>query len=350
MSSSNTVVVIGAGIAGATTAVALQKAGYEVIVLDKASGPAMGASTNPICSMYPRFDAQWNKYTIFYLEAYQYALKFYQNYPAHFIQSGLLALPRPDQRQKFAIIAEMLGSDICQLHDSKAWGEGLLLPHSGYVHIKLLCGSMLQDAKVLYGQEVQSLKRKKEEWEVLNQEGKVVAAAKYIVLANGCDASSLISELAGVIYTVRGQSSATTADIGYDGGYVLCFPCISITPVVQGSYHFGSTYDRNYSLLEISEASHQQNLSSLGGYFPKAKGIHPNELRGAVGNRCFTKDYLPIVGEIPGYNGVYLNVAHGSRGVVSAPISANLLTEMIGCNADSKINAILTPKRFINNI
>jgi|GEM_PF-6160733 len=345
-----TAIVIGAGLAGATTAFALRKAGIKVVVLEKGAGPAMGASANPMCIMYPRFDAQWNKYTNFYLEAYKYGLQFYRDYPQHFIQSGVLAFARDDQKQKFSTIAKMLGPDICQLDGDNEFGLGLLLSRSGYLHTKDICQFLLRDMEVKYNAGAVLLQRDASgEWRVLNHQGEVIAVAEHVVLANGCDAGDIIPAIKKAVYTVRGQSSFAAADIGYSSEHVLCFPCISVTPSVNGVHHFGATYDRDNSCLEISDASHQKNLANLAEYFPEAGNLAVGDLNGTAGNRCFTKDYLPIVGEVPGCSGVYLNISHGSRGVVSAPIAADFLVKMMHFRFSDKLTDILSPKRFIND-
>jgi len=79
-----------------------------------------------------------------------------------------------------------------------------------------------------------------------------------------------------------------------------------------------------------------------------------SELDGRVGFRCASPDYLPLVGPVPAREqflqtfaglrnnarqridsrgdyvpGLYLNTAHGSRGLTSTPLAAELLASLI---------------------
>lgn len=344
------VIVIGAGIAGATTAFTLQQAGCKVIVLDMAVGPAMGASANPICMMYPRFDAQWNRYTHFYLAAYKYAINFYRAYPQFFIPTGVMAIAREDQLRKFMVLAEMLGPDICSLHNAEQFAsKGLLLPQSGYLYTKRLCEFLLQNIEVHYQQAVHAIEKVQGIWQVLDEDGMVIGVAESVVIAAGYAASQFIPSLIEKIYMVRGQSSATASNIGFSGKHVMCFPHISITPSIEGMHYFGSTYERDNYSPEVTKQSHQQNISNLSKYLPMARSMLAEEVDGYAGNRCFSKDYLPIVGEVSGCSGLYLNIAHGSRGVVSAPIAADIISGVINNSLTEEVAAeIISPKSRVN--
>ena len=98
-------------------------------------------------------------------------------------------------------------------------------------------------------------------------------------------------------------------------------------------------------------------------------------LGGRVGFRCASPDYLPIVGRVPDYDlflqtyatlrknarqtipekgdyvpGLYVNTAHGSRGLSSTPLCAQLLASDICGEApplSSELIRALSPARFL---
>ena len=50
-----------------------------------------------------------------------------------------------------------------------------------------------------------------------------------------------------------------------------------------------------------------------------------------VGIRCVAKDRLPMMGPIPGYPGMYVLTALGSRGVMWSALASQMFTEHLTC-------------------
>lgn len=329
------VIVIGAGIAGASTAFFLREAGLEVIVLEKEEAPAMGASSNPICIVYPRFDAEWDKYTKFCLEHYKHALNFYQQWPESIIQCGVAIFSQPEKEEKLKTVAKMLSEKIAclhnatEFHDSYPGKYALFLPTSGYVKTLSLCTALLNNINVIYKKKISAITMMNGICKCMDIEGRIIASAKHLVLANSFEAAELLPDISTLIYPVHGQSSYTYEDIGYSGTHVLCFPNISLCPKVDGMHHFGSTYDRINMPLKPSVVGHKQNLDNLAVHFKEAAILQAENLQGSVGKRCFTKDYFPIAGTYHGLENLYLNIAHGSRAMVTAPLVAENLAKLI---------------------
>ena len=46
-----------------------------------------------------------------------------------------------------------------------------------------------------------------------------------------------------------------------------------------------------------------------------------------VGLRPYTSDHLPLLGAVPGVNGIYLATGHGPTGLTLGPFSAKLVVE-----------------------
>lgn len=342
-------IVIGSGIAGATTALALRRLGVDVVVIEKLSMlEFLSNSSNAICNMHPRFDAEFNKYTYFYLDAYLCALDFYNNYPDHFVKSGMKIFPHKNNIAKLKTIADILGSEILRMNECNIQGEYLHLIKSGYLYIKNLCNFILKDFQVLHNQEIVQIKyRRGDVWSVLNDSSEEIEFADYVIFANSNNAVKFFPYLTPHLHFIRGQSTAIDADIALEGQEILCLPFVSILRDKAGILNFGSTYKRGNLSMELEKNCQIKNVENLLRYFKTDEDLHAKPLSGYVGVRTVPIDYLPIVGEIQGMKGVYVNIGHGSRGVTSAPICANIIADLINGSEKSKLLNFLSPTRFI---
>jgi tRNA 5-methylaminomethyl-2-thiouridine biosynthesis bifunctional protein len=346
------VAIIGAGIAGLTIALKLSQADIAVTVFEKNNQAALEASYGPVCITYPRFDAVFNRYTNFYLHAYKKALGFYANYPQFYLQNGLILFQRGDQSKKFAALLELIDRSLLQAVEASNYcdsvsGMALFYPRSGCVFTKDLCDYIVKDIDVRFMHEVSNITRNSGEWHIYNISGDVIGVYTHVIIASAYKALQLLGSLKEMIYPVRGQSSSTTEYFGYSGRHILSFPHLYITPQLGDAYYFGATYERTYMKSDICMASHQQNLMNLVRYFPAAIDLKPNILGGAAGIRCFSKDYLPLIGPMPAYDNLYLNIAHGARGVVSSPIAAEIILDSILQHEPNDVAKLVLPYRLL---
>jgi tRNA 5-methylaminomethyl-2-thiouridine biosynthesis bifunctional protein len=129
----------------------------------------------------------------------------------------------------------------------------------------------------------------------------------------------------------------------------------------------------------VREEDHRRNLEALATAVPQWRemltAIDPGSLKGRVGYRCATPDYLPIVGAVPDYEaflhtyrglrknakqtiaargpympGLYLTTGHGSRGLTSTPLAAQVLASQICGEAaplSRELQRAIAPARFI---
>jgi len=141
----------------------------------------------------------------------------------------------------------------------------------------------------------------------------------------------------------------------------------------------GATFDLHDDEQALRESDHHHNLASLADAVPDWRenlaAVNPGKLGGRVGYRCASPDYLPMVGPAPDVTaflrdyaplrknarqtialegeyipGLYLTTAHGSRGLTSAPLAAELLASTI-CGEPAPLSRELcravAPARFI---
>ncbi len=150
-----------------------------------------------------------------------------------------------------------------------------------------------------------------------------------------------------------------------------------ITPSHNDNTNFGASYRVNSdNTLETNE-DHQHNLDKLKQNFPTVASQlnKPVTLTGRVSVRCTTPDYSPIAGpicdaqifdecfkelkknrkwtfnqEAPFLKGLFVNLGHGSRGLSSAPICAELIAAQVNQEPwpmPKALAELLNPNRFL---
>lgn len=129
-----------------------------------------------------------------------------------------------------------------------------------------------------------------------------------------------------------------------------------VAPARLGEHTLGASFDFNSDDLTPTTAEHLGNLAMLEEISSDLVArLHINELppetlEGRAAFRCTSPDYLPIVGPLadrtafaqayaalskdarqvpdiacPWLDGLYVNSGHGSRGLITAPLSGELL-------------------------
>ncbi len=371
-----TVAVVGAGLAGACTARALADRGVKVIVLDD-QGIANGASGNPQGGLYVKLAAADDAmHTAFYLAAYQYALTTMERTLGpgtadnpFWQQCGVLQLAYDDKeaqrQQKFMHshpLPENLVHQLTQEQASTCAGSpqrsgGLFFPKAGWVSPADLCRALLQHPGIRVEQQrVTQLQRTAAQWELHTGAG--ILMADQVVLASAFDTQALLPSAYLPLKRIRGQLSYLSTEATPPLNTVLCGRSY-LPPPRQGRQCLGATYNLRDDETALREEDHQTNLNHLADFGPDWQAVLEQHGRkavngGRVGFRCTSPDYLPLTGPVPDTEaflkcfsplirnarqvpaistpyvpGLWLNIAHGSRGLASAPLCGELLASMI---------------------
>jgi tRNA 5-methylaminomethyl-2-thiouridine biosynthesis bifunctional protein len=107
-----------------------------------------------------------------------------------------------------------------------------------------------------------------------------------------------------------------------------------IAPPHRGQHTLGASFDFSNEDLSTTVADHVGNLQLLEDISPDlaerlgARNLPAQALQGRAAFRCTSPDYLPMVGpqaSCPWLEGLYVNSGHGSRGLITAPLSAELI-------------------------
>ena len=404
-SKSNNVAIIGAGIAGCTTAEALSRRGVHCTLFD-AADIASGASGNPQAALYARLspgtasDSSSPKVgdlEDFCLHALEYATGYY----AHRIQSedlgslcGLIQLARnEDEACKMQRIGERFeaAKELCQQIDSTTASRlsgmnihdtALYLPQSGWINGPAFCAHLIKSsgANLKNHTRVQTIARhtqaNKQSF-LLYSEQEELGEFDAVILCSAMGTLAFPEADWLPVRPIRGQISLlNNQPETRDLKTVLCQETY-LTPVYQGLQSVGATYDLDTDTSELKDEDHQTNLTDLqkllGLDIPIDVDIQT--LQGRAATRTTTPDYLPIVGSLPslngfvdqyqlwrkdrkraipephdGHKGIYLNLGYGSRGYTYAPICAELLAAKIAQEPEplpESLSKALHPARFL---
>jgi len=344
-------IILGAGIAGASTAFALKQRGLKVLVLEK-NRVAMGDSNAAGAFLSPKMSKP-SAYKTYLNDAFLFSLTFYKkHFPDLLNQCGLQKLPLDE-------------ADISRLKSYEpfmevAWekeGETYLFPEAGLIEPQALIEAMLVDIEVKEGYLPKSI-HYHDSWEV------DAFTAKYLILATGSSALPFsipylkTKKVAGYRYDVSFQDMHT---LSHNIHRELSFSPCHDNKVIIGATHIRGEIDLEYAAYHDSE-----------GLLEKAASVRPLEalkvLKSYTGYRASSFDYFPIVGSLIHHDktlqayphiqtgarvpeekystfpNLFIHSALASRGFIFAPYNADLLTKHI--LDDKAMPSELSPTRL----
>lgn len=362
-------IVIGAGIAGAAIGECLARRGWRIDLIESRALPAAQAPARYAGVFHPhvsRDDCLLSRATRNgFLYAIRHWLALEQSGQALlWARSGVLQLsgdPEREQRMLAALATLGFPADFARyLERGEAealagcsLSGGCWFSGAGWIRPLSLIAAQLAAAgpalSAHFGVRVQSIARSGDLWQALAADGRLIAAAPVLVLANSNDTTRL-APLAQPLQQIRGQVSYLPAAalnapriVLTGAGYVL--------PPSDGIVVTGSTYDRGNDDPEPQVQGHAANLARLAQMLPQARvQADAAKLEGAVGFRCAAPDHLPLVGAVPDVNavrlrklglagaqladlprcaGLYCASAYASRGLVWAALAGELLASQI---------------------
>lgn len=357
------VTVVGAGLAGATTARALAERGHTVEVLD-AAGVAAGASGNHAGVLYTTPSGHPTPRNRFYQASYLQALDWmhrlgFPRSPDDGLLEGILQQPTDDHGARKLSKAGASGLWPRPLADFGAVGgePRLRLPGGGFIHPPAWCAFLLDHPRIRFRQtRLMGLEANEPGWRLDTVDGAVEADT--VVLAQAADALQLPHTAWLPLHRIRGQVTHVRATAASGAWRVPRCHRGYLTPALDGVHCVGATFDPRDTDPEPRAADDARNLETLRRYRPqdwRALGGEVIRVAGhRVGFRCQSKDFLPLVGpavrddgtKLPG---LLLNLAHGARGITGTPLCAEVLAALLDdepAPVDGELLEALLPKRF----
>lgn len=338
--------VIGGGIAGCLVAERLAARGWTIDLVERRDGLARETSGNPAGVLQPVPSADGNRLSHLTLAGFHYALRRLQDFSVDpkliWQQCGVLRLARDEKQvERQRRIAEsglyppevLRWAEVDEASLLAGWrvpAPGWWFPQGAWVHPPSLCDAALRaagDAVRLHAQcEAADLLRVGSAWRAVDAAGNVIAEAPVAILANGHLARRFAASAALPLRPVRGQVTCIPAEAGRDIRVVVSREGY-VTPACSFGVHVvGATYEEGSTDTLAREEDHRANLERLRNLLPDfAATVDPARVAGRAGIRTVGPDRMPLAGAIPGAEGLYGLLGLGSRGLVYAPLAAELL-------------------------
>lgn len=361
--------VIGAGLAGCASAASLAARGWRVSLLERHAGLAQEASGNPQGVLYLKLSAHGTALSQLILSGFGYTRRLLEHLQrgVDWDGCGVLQLAfnaKEDERQQQ--LAEAFPPDLLhRLDQAQAEARagialaqgGLFFPEGGWVHPPALCQWQARNPliEVLAHHDVLHLHKVDQQWQAWDGE-QLLASAPVVILAGAAEIKRFAPSAELPLKRIRGQItrlpqtalSQSLATVVCAEGYVA--------PPRLGEHTLGASFDFNSDDLTPTAAEHAGNLQMLEEISSdlvarlQADQLPVDNLQGRAAFRCTSPDYLPIVGPLadqtlfaqtyaalakdarqvpdlrcPWLDGLYINSGHGSRGLITAPLSGELL-------------------------
>lgn len=364
-----TALVIGAGLAGCSTAASLAARGWQVSLLERHADVAQEASGNPQGVLYLKLSAHGTALSQLIVSGFGHTRRLLQRLQAgsDWAPCGVLQLAFDDKeaerqaRLSVVFPSQLLHSlDQAQAEDRAGINlasGGLFYPEAGWVHPPALCQLLAAHPQIrlLTHSEALQLRRVDGRWQALDGE-RLLAAAPVAVLAGAAEVKRFAAAAELPLKRIRGQISRLPQTAA--SAALSCVVCAEgyVAPPRHGEHTLGASFDFHNDDLTPTVSEHAGNLQLLQDISRdlaerlQADQLDPAQLEGRAAFRCTSPDYLPIVGPLadsvafaaayavlgkdarqvpdspcPWLDGLYVNSGHGSRGLITAPLSGELL-------------------------
>ena len=359
---SATALVVGAGIAGSAVAEALSRRGVGVTLLERERTSAQGASGNPAGILMPHVSLDPDPMSRFALKGYLHALSTIERLSEtagetfhdfcgvfrlgsserlatlvrNFQETGL------DEAGIASSIAAEESVDVCGM---KTLLPGIFFPRGGWVDPARFSAFSLARSGIttICNSCATTLRRSGDSWEMLSDAGTILARADIVVLANSYAALDFEECRWLPLEKVRGQLVTTNAtEISRKLRSVVCFDGY-ILPARDDRHVVGATYDHGDDRTEPDLEQSLDLLKRVADGLPELQFLPESVVGSRVSFRGMSRDRLPIVGRMPVlssyvaethwredfvpqyYPNLAVSLGHGSRGLITAHLSAEIL-------------------------
>ena len=338
LGASSDIVIIGAGIAGASVAAALKPQflkGQRLLVLGAGEEPADGASGNIAALQAPRLTALGGDGERLSIAAYGHARWLSRFYGADLADKAVVfaandrQVERYNKLQKRAwpqsflsqVQGEDLEDDLGFAHDYPA----LVFHQGGGVDPRRLTKAMLDNVDLRFGIAVERIKRFDDgRWRLITNQGEITADC--VVLAAGAGAAKLTADWVDPLLPLPLPLQITAGRVSHLPKEAVAFNhALSFNGYMvkasDGQIALGASFERDVDLqtLPVIDAeAHAVNWALLPD---RIRNTIPDDFttwQGRGSFRCSTTDRLPVAGDLGG--GLFALMALGAHGMTLAPL------------------------------
>ena len=379
-------IVIGGGIAGASSAHALATRGWQVTLIERHAELAQEASGNPAAVLYARLTGQDIALGRLAQHGFLHTIRLLQRSKLptsdHEI-CGLLQLAF-DERELArcrAVAAKGLPHELVRwvgadeasrIAGVELMHDGLFMGSAGWVNPVAFCRALADhpNIHILTMSTALELKRHEDMWQVWSRDG-MLAQASVVILAGANDTPQFSQSAHLPLQPVRGQITCVPATERSTHLHTIVCTDGYVSPVVKDLHCLGATFSDNDTGLDIRINDNEANLAMLAELSTELhEQLKTQPMQGRAALRAVTPDYLPIAGPLldadvihakpprhnsdpnalPWLDGLYVNTGHGSKGLINAPLCAEMLACAINgepAPVDAALLAALDPNRFL---
>ncbi|CAM4420180.1 tRNA 5-methylaminomethyl-2-thiouridine biosynthesis mnmC [Acinetobacter dispersus] len=346
------IAIIGAGIAGLSTAWAFAQRGHQVTIYEQ-NEPLSGASGNPLALLNPKLCPIEQAHEHLMTLSWQHALNFYTRFKAFRpIQVQQMALKNADE---LLSLAEQYPSGVLSVQNQqdvtpKTNYPSLMLHQAGAVSPQQLRDEILQHPNIKIEKAKISRLNSADNQTELWQGQQLIATADDVIVCCAKQSAELfenypvLKPIRGQVSWVENREQALALDQAYSyGGYCMQ---LDATQLILGASFYPNRDD-----VEVLAEDHVHNYELIHSVFPEyAQQLPSTETwQGRASVRAQSLDYFPLVGKMKNHQQIYTFAGLGSKGFLFAPLCSEVLAALVLgelCPISQSLLDKLNPQRF----
>ena len=336
--------VIGGGLAGASTAYALASRGISVTLCESQGQLAPKASGNEWGLLMPYVATENSAPGRLYAQGFRFTHTMFSSGMAQRVsyhECGAIQLPSTKRLARIVTEDTPCVGDVPMRRISADEGSAISgvtllnpsfhIPQAGYCKPAHVTEALVENnarVSIKLASTVIGLRWKNSSWTATLQDGGTISTP-HVVLCGAYEIQSLPVAEWVPLEAIRGQTAQAIANnsslklrtiISYDG---------YVTPSEESQHFVGAHYRHNDFNPEPDDTDTQEIMSRLYRALPSISGLSVRSSR--VCFRTSTFDRLPYIGALPLIEGrnLFINAGHGSRGLLTAPLGGEIIARHI---------------------
>ena len=345
------IAIIGAGIAGLTSAWAFAERGHQVTLYDQ-SEPLAGGSGNPLALLNPKLCPIEQSHEHLMTLAWQHALQHYPKFQAFRpIQVHQLALKKAedllDLEQQYPtglLIAETATDSalITEYPSLNLTEAGAVSPHQ--LRDQILAHPLIQFVQANITQ------IHPEHNELFNEQAQSLGQFDHVIVCCARHTATFFEHYP-VLKPIRGQVSwveNTAQPLALNQAYSYGGYCMQLD---AQQFILGASFYPNRDDSDVLLEDHVHNYELIHSVFPHYAQSLPDVTtwQGRASVRAQSLDYFPVLGKMSEQTEIYSFAGLGSKGFLFAPLCSEILAAQIlkeACPVPESLLQKLSPTRF----
>ncbi|WP_410117547.1 FAD-dependent 5-carboxymethylaminomethyl-2-thiouridine(34) oxidoreductase MnmC [Acinetobacter johnsonii] len=345
------IAIIGAGIAGLSSAWAFAERGHQVTLYDQ-SEPLAGGSGNPLALLNPKLCPIEQSHEHLMTLAWQHALQHYPKFQAFRpIQVHQLALKKAedllDLEQQYPadlLIAETAADSalITEYPSLNLTEAGAVSPHQ--LKDQILAHPLIQFVQANITQ------IHPEHNELFNEQAQSLGQFDHVIVCCARHTAAFFEHYP-VLKPIRGQVSwveNTAQPLDLNQAYSYGGYCMQLD---AQQLILGASFYPNRDDSDVLLEDHVHNYELIHSVFPHYAQSLPDVTtwQGRASVRAQSLDYFPVLGKMSEQTEIYSFAGLGSKGFLFAPLCSEILAALIlkeACPVPESLLQKLSPTRF----